>query len=78
MSKLRLLGGDAKHAQHHVVFFHGLSGSIGGTWSVKVSGESEYWPLWLIDDLDDLAIWAVEYDAARSGWAGYALLSTTE
>jgi pimeloyl-ACP methyl ester carboxylesterase len=73
MSILRLLGGDSELAQYHVIFFHGLNGSIDGTWTVNVSGEKEFWPLWLIEDVAEVAIWAVEYDAAISSWAGHAL-----
>ena len=73
MATLKLLGGDAKAARLHIVFFHGLSGSIDGTWSVKVKGKQELWPLWIIDTISQAAIWAIEYDAAKSNYTGHAL-----
>ena len=73
MASLRLLGGDAKAARLHIVFFHGLSGSINGTWSVEIKGKQECWPCWINEEISDAAIWAIEYDAAKSYWTGNAL-----
>lgn len=73
MATLKLLGGDANTANPHIIFFHGLSGSIDGTWALKVQSEKEYWPLWIIDEIGDAAIWAVEYEASKSNWTGHAL-----
>ena len=74
MSKVKFLGGDANKAQQHLIFVHGLSGSIESTWSVEPTKAEMLWPLWFIEDLPPaVAVWAVEYEAAKSAWAGHAL-----
>ena len=74
MSKVKFLGGDANKAQQHLIFVHGLSGSIESTWSVEPTKAEMLWPLWFIEDLPSaVAVWAVEYEAAKSAWAGHAL-----
>ena len=74
MSKVKLLGGEADSAQQHLIFVHGLCGSIESTWSVGPPKAAEHWPLWLMKDLPyRVAVWAVEYDAAMSDWTGSAL-----
>ena len=67
MAELIKLGGP-EDAGAHVIFFHGLRGSIERTWSSGAS--SELWPSWLADDIDGLAIWAVEFSANATCWGG--------
>ena len=55
----------------HVVFVHGLSGSIEGTWTCSASGSTVVWPSWLAEDNLGVAVWLVEYQAARTNWGGY-------
>ncbi|QWG13106.1 hypothetical protein KMZ29_26125 [Bradyrhizobium sediminis] len=33
----------------------------------------EKWPLWLSDEIENLAIWSAEYDAAPSNWLGHGM-----
>lgn len=56
----------------HVLFFHGLGGTPYGTW--QSSGDpKECWLKWLDEDIDDLAVWTVGYEAACSRWLGSAM-----
>ena len=73
MSKVKHLGGNAVKAQQHLIFVHGLSGSIEDTWYVGPRNQANLWPLWLVEDLPSAAVWAVEYNADKSDWSGHAL-----
>ena len=49
-----------------VVFVHGLDGDTRRTWS-REELES-FWPRWPADDVEDVAVSTVGYDAWSSGW----------
>lgn len=51
-------GGEARA---HAIFFHGLRGSIEGTWGSLA--KKRFWPLWFTEEIEGLAIWAVGYPA---------------
>lgn len=73
MSKIKLLSDSAKLKDVHVVFVHGLGGDADKTWlssGIKKEGswfgkKKETWPLWLLDDSEDLNIWSIEYSAPK-------------
>jgi hypothetical protein len=53
-----------------VVFVHGLDGDARGTWTNQAGG---FWPQWLADDHQELAVWSVGYEVAASAWKGTAM-----
>lgn len=59
-------------ANVHVILFHGLGGHPYNTWG-GLTGPQFYWPQWLADDIEGLAVWAIGYDAAVSRWRGSAM-----
>lgn len=54
-----------------VVFLHGLDGDAVRTWSQRRT--ETFWPEWLGQDFDDVAVWTVNYDAWSSGWRGRSM-----
>lgn len=54
-----------------VVFIHGVDGDARKTWCGK--DPSSFWPLWLAEDIEDVAVWSVRYDAWSSRWRGRAM-----
>lgn len=56
----------------HVIFIHGLSGNSFSTWS-SLEGEKTFWPIWLEEDIPDLAIWTIGYNASVSRLHGTAM-----
>ncbi|MFJ3310832.1 hypothetical protein ACIPSA_49455 [Streptomyces sp. NPDC086549] len=62
-----------------VVFLHGLDGDARKTWTLKGKGKgrgqetSSFWPAWLAEDFDGVAVWSVGYEAWSSGWRGRAM-----
>ncbi|MFE1909235.1 hypothetical protein ACFW96_37025, partial [Streptomyces gardneri] len=55
-----------------VVFLHGLDGDARKTWTGKGEG-APFWPAWLAEDLEGVAVWSVGYEAWSSGWRGRAI-----
>ncbi|GAB3430200.1 NACHT domain-containing protein [Actinophytocola sediminis] len=60
-----------KRAVLDVVFIHGLDGDARKTWSGK--GTASFWPEWLAEDVEGVAVWSVGYDAWSSGWCGRSM-----
>jgi hypothetical protein len=56
-----------------VVFVHGLGGDARGTWQSDEAGGNSFWPAWLGQDLSDLDVWTLGYDASPSIWFGNAM-----
>ena len=56
----------------HVIFFHGLNGDPHKTWQSSGSPQT-FWPEWLAEDIEGLAIWSIGYEAAVSRWKGTAM-----
>ncbi|WP_410666315.1 FxSxx-COOH system tetratricopeptide repeat protein [Amycolatopsis sp. lyj-84] len=54
-----------------VVFLHGLDGDARKTWAG--GSPSSFWPEWLAEDFDRVAVWSVGYEAWSSGWRGKAM-----
>ncbi|MEU4164986.1 hypothetical protein [Actinoplanes sp. NPDC026670] len=55
-----------------VVFIHGLDGDGRKTWS-NGSKEKPFWPAWLAEELEDVAVWAVHYDAWKVRYRGHSM-----
>jgi pimeloyl-ACP methyl ester carboxylesterase len=63
-----------------VVFLHGLGGDARLTWGATLRRDARdaydlelFWPMWLGDDLPDVGVWSVQYDAAGSKWTGASM-----
>jgi pimeloyl-ACP methyl ester carboxylesterase len=54
-----------------VVFIHGLNGDARETWLGK--DQVSFWPQWLAEDIDGVAVWSVGYEAAATGWRGHSM-----
>lgn len=63
MADLRLMSGDSL-ARKHVVFIHGLGGNAETTWQSSDS-EKVFWPKWLHEDIEDVCIWSIGYEAPK-------------
>jgi pimeloyl-ACP methyl ester carboxylesterase len=62
---------DEKNLERHVVFIHGLR-RVGHT--IWMSGQPpEPWPLWLTEDIENLAIWIVGYESSPTLWRGHSM-----
>jgi hypothetical protein len=61
---------SAVQAKLSAVFMHGLGGDAHDTWS---PGEGLFWPEWLSQDVDGLAVYSVGYNASPSAWFGKAM-----
>ncbi|QFI38802.1 hypothetical protein FR932_13545 [Moritella marina ATCC 15381] len=64
MAKIKLLSDSKKLANKHVIFVHGLGGDSDKTWLSR-SAQKEAWPLWLIEDNEELNIWSIGYSAPK-------------
>lgn len=58
--------------KRHAIFFHGLGGDAHKTWGT-LDNENEFWPQWLVNDIDSLSIWTVAYEASATKWKGTAM-----
>ncbi|WP_289098389.1 hypothetical protein [uncultured Pseudoalteromonas sp.] len=64
MAKIVLRSNHNEIKDVHVIFMHGLGGNAESTW-LERNTKQKAWPLWLMEDCDDLNIWTVEYDAPK-------------
>lgn len=54
-----------------VIFMHGLGGDALGTWHPRGEKDSEdSWLYWLSQDIPDVAIWSLGYEAEPFAWRG--------
>ncbi|MGE4383249.1 MAG: esterase/lipase family protein [Arcobacter sp.] len=59
-------GNNKKNIQLDIIFIHGLNGHSKDTWESK---NGEFWPYWLGEDFDNVAVWTIGYDASPSSWS---------
>jgi TIR domain/Putative serine esterase (DUF676) len=52
-----------------VVFVHGLNGDARATWQ-PYGKPGRFWPSWLCEDMWDIGVWSVEYEANSFAWNG--------
>jgi len=64
MSEIKLRSDPTKLKNMHVLFIHGLGGDADNTW-LKRDSQDQSWPLWLLEDSDDINIWSIEYSAPK-------------
>ena len=70
MSTITQIGAlSAAQAKLSAVFLHGLGGDYRDTWSA----EGCFWPEWLAQDVEGLAVYSVGYDASPIAWFGRAM-----
>ena len=69
MAELKLMHSAGGIIKSHIIFIHGLEGDIKTTWESSTS-IPEFWPIWLSEDLEGLAIWSVGYKADKTRWFG--------
>ena len=55
-----------------VIFVHGLGGHAYDTWRNKPDDDS-FWPLWLAQEVEGLAVYTLGYAAPPSNWLGTAM-----
>jgi pimeloyl-ACP methyl ester carboxylesterase len=72
LSKLTRVSKSSRPERGAVVFVHGLGGDAFGTWR-RSEGDKSFWPEWLEQDLPELEVWTLAYEAAVSNWTGTAM-----
>lgn len=73
MLKLIQVARNSENPQRHIIFLHGLGGHAYKTWQSSNVNNSTFWPVWLADEIADVAIWTVSYSAPPSNWLGTAI-----
>jgi hypothetical protein len=56
-----------------VVFVHGLGGNPREYWMADKSKPDTFWPAWIGQDVPDVGVWSLGYDAAKFAWQGSAM-----
>jgi pimeloyl-ACP methyl ester carboxylesterase len=70
MSELISICGTSSAARWgDIVFVHGLNGDARATWHPEGQAE-ESWPKWLCEDIPEIKVWSVGYEASSFGWKG--------
>lgn len=72
MAQLNLVSTREGNFPRHVIFFHGLSGDAYMTWQTSRDIKT-CWLYWLDEEIADLAVWSVGYEAAISRLRGSAM-----
>lgn len=61
-SLIPLSNTESAERKGDVIFVHGLDGNHRATW--LDTKESTFWTAWLGEDLSDVGVWSLEYEAA--------------
>ncbi|OCH28947.1 hypothetical protein A6E12_08705 [Aliivibrio fischeri] len=77
MAELHLMSKSDGDIKTHVVFIHGLGGHYGNTW-ISSTPEKDFWPNWLSEDIDNIAIWSVGYLNPISRWGSPKAMHFTD
>jgi len=56
-----------------VVFIHGLGGHVFTTWGGKSSSSAQFWPGWMAEELTEIAVYSLGYEAEPSELTGSAM-----
>jgi pimeloyl-ACP methyl ester carboxylesterase len=56
-----------------VIFVHGLGGDPFSTWWFDAEKPKDSWPFWLAEDLTDIAVHCLAYNASPSKWLGSSM-----
>jgi len=68
----KIIGCSDEGRRADVVFVHGLDGDARETWHPKGEPHS-FWPKWLGEEVHEIGVWSVDYDAASLKWKGTAM-----
>src|SRR6266568_2632064 len=69
---LEIHGASNSDRMGDVIFVHGLDGDATATWTSN-GGPGLFWPAWLGEDLPEIGVWSLNYDAASIAWKGSAM-----
>jgi tetratricopeptide (TPR) repeat protein len=72
MSRIIKIAGWTGPPRANVIFVHGLGGHAYDTWRRKADDDS-FWPLWLAEEVEGLAVYTLGYEAPPSNWLGTAM-----
>lgn len=72
MAELFLVTDVRGEVAKHAIFFHGLGGDPYVTWQSSLDPQN-CWLQWLVEDIEDLAVWTIGYEAAATRWLGSAM-----
>lgn len=56
-----------------VVFVHGLGGNAREYWMADPNKPETFWPAWIGEDVPNVGVWSLGYDAAKFAWEGAAM-----
>src|SRR6266446_9120697 len=72
MSQLIKVAGWANDPRAIAIFVHGLGGHAYDTWK-RGTDDGSFWPIWLAEDVEGLAVYCLSYAAPASNWFGTAM-----
>jgi tetratricopeptide (TPR) repeat protein/pimeloyl-ACP methyl ester carboxylesterase len=72
VSQLIKVAGWSGEPRASVVFVHGLGGHAYDTWRRSARDQS-FWPLWLAEEIEGVAVYTLSYEAPASNWLGTAM-----
>ena len=72
MTQLIKVAGWTDELSASVIFVHGLGGHVYDTWR-RATDDQSFWPLWLAEDIEGLAVYVLSYEAPASNWLGTAM-----
>lgn len=77
MAELHLMSKSDGDIKTHVVFIHGLGGHYEKTWLSSTPNKG-FWPNWLSEEIDNIAIWSVGYLNPISRWGSPKAMHFTD
>ncbi|HFG2036624.1 TPA: esterase/lipase family protein [Vibrio cholerae] len=77
MAELHLMSRYDGDIKTHVVFIHGLGGHYEKTW-LSSTPDKGFWPNWLSEEIDNIAIWSVGYINPISRWGSPKAMHFTD
>jgi triacylglycerol esterase/lipase EstA (alpha/beta hydrolase family) len=72
MSRIVRIASWPGHPRASIVFVHGLGGHVYGTWR-RAADDDTFWPVWLAQDVEGLAVYSLAYEAPASNWLGTSM-----
>jgi hypothetical protein len=70
---LEYVAGDRSTATMDVVFVHGLKDDARHTWQHDAANPETFWPVWLAQDVQEIAVWTLGYPNPSTEWAAEAM-----